>query len=98
MATQQQEQRQFPQQNEKEEDEEEEEEEEDEEGEFEGGESSDEEDEEPKLKYQRLGSSVMEILKRHEASCMAVHEKFLVSLFFVNQTLPEYNLTIIVNK
>eukprot|EP01117_Protostelium_nocturnum_P020637 TRINITY_DN938_c0_g2_i1.p1 TRINITY_DN938_c0_g2~~TRINITY_DN938_c0_g2_i1.p1 ORF type:complete len:911 (-),score=318.10 TRINITY_DN938_c0_g2_i1:20-2752(-) len=47
---------------------EEEEEEEDEE---------DEEQEEPKLKYQRLGSSVIEILRKDAASCMAVHFKFL---------------------
>lgn len=59
--------------------EEEEEEEDDEEEEEEGAESSDE-DEEPKLKYRRLGSSVADILKGDEASCMAVHEKFLVSL------------------
>jgi len=57
--------------------EEEEEDDEEEEDEEEGGESSDE-DEEPKLKYRRLGSSVADILKGDEASCMAVHEKFLV--------------------
>jgi hypothetical protein len=39
------------------------------------------EDEEPKLKYQRLGANVMDILKRDSASCMAVHDKFLVSNF-----------------
>eukprot|EP01120_Amphizonella_sp_Union-15-10_P003630 TRINITY_DN1403_c0_g1_i1.p1 TRINITY_DN1403_c0_g1~~TRINITY_DN1403_c0_g1_i1.p1 ORF type:complete len:882 (-),score=190.64 TRINITY_DN1403_c0_g1_i1:13-2658(-) len=36
-----------------------------------------EEEEEPKLKYQRLGSSVVEILKKDAASCLAVHPKFL---------------------
>eukprot|EP01116_Phalansterium_solitarium_P018877 TRINITY_DN5135_c0_g1_i4.p2 TRINITY_DN5135_c0_g1~~TRINITY_DN5135_c0_g1_i4.p2 ORF type:complete len:200 (+),score=41.25 TRINITY_DN5135_c0_g1_i4:95-694(+) len=39
--------------------------------------SSDEEDEEPKLKYQRLSSNVVEILKRDSASCMGIHDKFL---------------------
>jgi hypothetical protein len=37
-----------------------------------------EEEEEPRLKYQRLGHSVAEILKRDAASCLAAHEKFLV--------------------
>jgi hypothetical protein len=37
-----------------------------------------EEDEEPKLKYQRLGQSIPEILKKDHASCMAVLDKFLV--------------------
>eukprot|EP01113_Clastostelium_recurvatum_P018176 TRINITY_DN2143_c0_g1_i1.p1 TRINITY_DN2143_c0_g1~~TRINITY_DN2143_c0_g1_i1.p1 ORF type:complete len:931 (-),score=291.81 TRINITY_DN2143_c0_g1_i1:56-2848(-) len=50
-----------------EEDEEEEEDDDDDEG----------DDEEPKLKYQRLGASVTEILKRDTASCMATHERFL---------------------
>jgi len=36
-----------------------------------------EDEEEPKLKYQRLGSNVIEILRRDAASCMALHEKFL---------------------
>ncbi|KAK3752405.1 hypothetical protein QZH41_008609, partial [Actinostola sp. cb2023] len=37
-----------------------------------------EEEEEPKLKYERLGNAVNEILKGEEcASCMAVHSKFL---------------------
>jgi len=36
-----------------------------------------EEEEEPKLKYQRLGSTVAEILKQDAASCMKVHERFL---------------------
>jgi hypothetical protein len=52
--------------------EEEEDDSEDEEGEEE------EEDEEPKLKYQRLGFSVLDILKDDSATCMHVHEKFLV--------------------
>lgn len=39
---------------------------------------SSEEDEEPKLKYQRLGNSVIEILKKDLASCLAVTSKFLV--------------------
>lgn len=38
----------------------------------------DEEDEEPRLKYQRLGANVSEILREDAASCMVVHEKFLV--------------------
>jgi hypothetical protein len=37
-----------------------------------------EEDEEPKLKYQRLGQAVPEILKKDFASSMAVLDKFLV--------------------
>ena len=36
------------------------------------------EDEEPKLKYQRLGASVTDILSKDSASCLAAHEKFLV--------------------
>lgn len=48
-----------------------------EEGEEEGEE---EEEEEPKLKYQRLGANVQELLKKEPASCMVVHEKFLVRL------------------
>ena len=35
-------------------------------------------DEEPKLKYQRLGAGVTEILKSDSASCLTAHEKFLV--------------------
>jgi vacuolar protein sorting-associated protein 41 len=41
-------------------------------------EDEDGEEEEPKLKYMRLGSNVIEILKEDSATCMAVHEKFLV--------------------
>ena len=41
-------------------------------------EEDEEEEEEPKLKYHRLGFSVVEILKSDSASCMAVHDKFLV--------------------
>lgn len=54
----------------------EEEEEEEEEGEDES--SEEEEEEEPKLKYQRLGDNVKEILEKDTASCMHVCEKFLV--------------------
>lgn len=36
-----------------------------------------EEEEEPRLKYQRLGNSVPEILKREAASSVRVHEKFV---------------------
>lgn len=36
------------------------------------------EDDEPKLKYQRLGASVTEILKDRAATCLAVAGKFLV--------------------
>ena len=38
-----------------------------------------EEEEEPKLKYQRLGASVSEILKSETNSCLVAHEKFLVT-------------------
>eukprot|EP01111_Echinosteliopsis_oligospora_P016112 TRINITY_DN6578_c0_g1_i1.p1 TRINITY_DN6578_c0_g1~~TRINITY_DN6578_c0_g1_i1.p1 ORF type:complete len:893 (+),score=224.14 TRINITY_DN6578_c0_g1_i1:30-2708(+) len=58
-------------------DSEEEEEEEEEESEEEEEEEEEEEDEEPKLKYQRLGNNVQEILKHDQASCMSVHDKFL---------------------
>ena len=44
----------------------------------ESGEESVEEEEEPKLKYQRLGFSVVDILKPEAASCMAIHDKFMV--------------------
>ena len=40
-------------------------------------EDADEDDEEPKLKYQRLGNSVPEILKRESASAIHVHERFI---------------------
>jgi hypothetical protein len=40
-------------------------------------EEEEEEEEEPKLKYQRLGASVTEILKTDSASCLSSHEKFL---------------------
>eukprot|EP01114_Cavostelium_apophysatum_P004970 TRINITY_DN1546_c0_g1_i1.p1 TRINITY_DN1546_c0_g1~~TRINITY_DN1546_c0_g1_i1.p1 ORF type:complete len:976 (-),score=258.51 TRINITY_DN1546_c0_g1_i1:28-2796(-) len=40
-------------------------------------EDDEEEDDEPKLRYQRLGANVIEILRKDAASCMAVHEKFL---------------------
>eukprot|EP01091_Cochliopodium_minus_P012545 TRINITY_DN3820_c0_g1_i1.p1 TRINITY_DN3820_c0_g1~~TRINITY_DN3820_c0_g1_i1.p1 ORF type:complete len:888 (-),score=239.42 TRINITY_DN3820_c0_g1_i1:117-2780(-) len=49
-----------------------------EDGETEETETSEEsDDEEPKLKYQRLGADVIEILKNDVASCMAVSEKLL---------------------
>lgn len=35
------------------------------------------EEDEPQLKYQRLGGSVSEILKRDVASCLVVHPRFL---------------------
>lgn len=35
-------------------------------------------DEEPKLKYQRLGNAAAEMLKKDAASCLSVHDKFLV--------------------
>uniref|UniRef100_S4RIT6 Vacuolar protein sorting-associated protein 41 homolog n=1 Tax=Petromyzon marinus TaxID=7757 RepID=S4RIT6_PETMA len=38
---------------------------------------SEEELEEPKLKYERLGNEVTDILKHDAASCMAVHDKFV---------------------
>ena len=39
---------------------------------------SEEEEEEPQLKYHRLGASVADILREHNATCMAVSAKFLV--------------------
>lgn len=46
----------------------------------ESGEDEEEEEEEPKLRYHRLGASVTELLRKDAASCMAVHEKFLVCI------------------
>jgi hypothetical protein len=46
-------------------------------------EEDEEEEEEPRLKYQRLGLSVAEILKAEMASCLAAHEKFLVRCEFI---------------
>lgn len=45
----------------------------------EGEEAAEEEEEElePQLKYQRVGGSVSEILKRDSASCIAVHTRFV---------------------
>lgn len=50
------------------------------EGDAEGDEAEEEEEEEeePKLKYQRLGSSVASILKSDTARTMIAHDKFLV--------------------
>ena len=59
------------------EDEEEEEEEEDE-----------EEDEEPKLKYERIGNDIQEILVKDATSCMAVHPKFLALGKSIQIVLP----------
>ncbi|CAD7699980.1 unnamed protein product [Ostreobium quekettii] len=42
------------------------------------GEEGEEEEEEPRLKYQRLGSDVADILARDEASCLCVSDKMLV--------------------
>jgi len=39
---------------------------------------SDEEDTEPKLKYERLSPDLRNILQKDRASCMAVHNKFIV--------------------
>eukprot|EP01088_Endostelium_zonatum_P016114 TRINITY_DN4223_c0_g1_i1.p1 TRINITY_DN4223_c0_g1~~TRINITY_DN4223_c0_g1_i1.p1 ORF type:complete len:1005 (-),score=309.56 TRINITY_DN4223_c0_g1_i1:127-3141(-) len=44
----------------------------------ESSEGEDEEEDEPKLKYQRLGADVLKILKEESASCLQVHERFLV--------------------
>lgn len=41
------------------------------------GEEEEEDDEEPKLKYQRLGNAVVEVLRQDAGSCMVVHDKFL---------------------
>lgn len=40
-------------------------------------EEEEEEEEEPRLKYQRLGSSVTEILRQDAASCLCVSSKLL---------------------
>jgi vacuolar protein sorting-associated protein 41 len=55
------------------------------EGETEEESSDEESQEEPRLKYQRLGADVIDILKNDVASCMAVSEKLLVKqiLFFI---------------
>lgn len=51
----------------------------DDDGNDEGEDEEEEEDEEePKLKYMRLGSSVVTILKSDKATCLVAHEKFLV--------------------
>lgn len=47
-------------------------------------EEEEEEEDEPRLKYQRLGHTVSEILKKDAASCLAAHEKFLVRVFLLN--------------
>ena len=38
-------------------------------------EEDEDEEEEPKLKYSRIGSALLEILKQDAASCMVVHPK-----------------------
>eukprot|EP00058_Branchiostoma_floridae_P023305 XP_002608795.1 hypothetical protein BRAFLDRAFT_125598 [Branchiostoma floridae] len=48
-----------------------------EEEEEEDSESDESEEEEPKLKYERVGNDLSDILRKDAASCMAVHEKFL---------------------
>ena len=48
------------------------------EGETEEETSEEESQEEPRLKYQRLGADVIDILKNDVALCMAVSEKLLV--------------------
>lgn len=46
--------------------------------EFDGGnDEEEEEEEEPRLKYQRLGASVAEILSQDAASCLCVSDKIL---------------------
>lgn len=37
-----------------------------------------EEEEEPKLKYERVGRGVEELLQRDTVSCLVAHEKFIV--------------------
>lgn len=37
-----------------------------------------EEEEEPKLKYERVGRGVEEVLQRDTVSCLMAHEKFFV--------------------
>ncbi|XP_078703981.1 vacuolar protein sorting-associated protein 41 homolog isoform X2 [Branchiostoma floridae x Branchiostoma belcheri] len=49
----------------------------DEEEEEEESDSDESEEEEPKLKYERVGNDLSDILRKDAASCMAVHEKFL---------------------
>lgn len=41
------------------------------------GEALDDEEEEPRLKYQRLGSSVTDILQQDASSCLCVTDKLL---------------------
>ncbi len=55
----------------------EEEEEEEDEEEEEEDEEEEEEEEEPKLKYQRLGSTVTDLLRDDIATAMDTHDKFL---------------------
>lgn len=40
-----------------------------------------EEEEEPKLKYERVGRGVEELLQRDTVSCLVAHEKFIVRSF-----------------
>eukprot|EP00794_Sanderia_malayensis_P011371 gene11371-12556_t len=44
---------------------------------YEDDDEEDDDDEEPKLKYERVGNNIQEILTQDAASCMAVHQKFL---------------------
>lgn len=41
------------------------------------------EEEEPKLKYQRLGANVTDILKNDPCTSLAAHEKFIVRLLVI---------------
>jgi hypothetical protein len=56
---------------------EEDDDEEDESSEEDDEDSEDDEEEEPILKYERMGSSLTQILMNDAASCMGVHEGFL---------------------
>jgi len=42
-----------------------------------------EEEEEPKLKYERVGRGVEELLQRDTVSCLVAHEKFIVRPFLL---------------
>ena len=45
-------------------------------------EEDEDEEEEPKLKYSRIGSALLEILKEDAASCMVVHPKVSKNLHY----------------
>lgn len=59
-----------------------------------------EEEEEPKLKYERVGRGVEELVQRDTLSCFVTHEKFIVcighsSLTGIYFTLPGASVTVL---